>query len=202
MDHQTSPKRSLALPITLVLLTFSLIGNVFLYSQYLQNGQEDKYQTGQHIAASAARAESFYKALLLEVERMYSDDQSERIDAKFDAVSAFRSAEGVMEFIGQAHEINGTELQIDALGNYVSGIEFSIEQVGNHEGPLTAAEKTYLSSLQEALTKQHDIILKFNFDAAESRSLSIQLGNGMGWTDIADLLEQAINEHKDYTLTL
>ncbi|ANY68590.1 hypothetical protein BBD42_20510 [Paenibacillus sp. BIHB 4019] len=202
VEQQPPKKKPIALAITIVLLVCSLNGNMFLYSQYLSNIQEKKYETGQRVASDAIGAVAFYNAILPELEKLgKSTELLGRNEAKFSAGAAFRNVDHVLGFLKEAHQYNGTEFAADKLEAYFNAVQQSLAKIGGHEGALTAAEQDYLAKLQEAFHLQLEAVTAFNADALESRSLSIQIGNGYNnWLEIADKLEQAIDDHTDVKL--
>ncbi|WP_338551974.1 hypothetical protein [Paenibacillus sp. KS-LC4] len=202
VEQQPPKKKPIALAITIVLLVCSLNGNMFLYSQYLSNIQEKKYETGQRVTTDAIGAAAFYNEVLPELEKLgKSAELLERNEAKFNAGAAFRHVDHVIGYLKEAHQYKGTEFASGKLEAYFNAVQQSLGKVGGHEGALTAAEQAYLTKLGQAFSKQLEAVMGFNTDALESRSLSIQIGNGYtNWLEIADKLEQAIGEHTDARL--
>jgi|GEM_PF-2931784 hypothetical protein len=188
-DKEKQPKkRSFALPITLLLLVFSLTGNVFLYSQSLQGDQDDKFEKGQEIVEAATQAVSYYQAVL--------DDTNAILDGKTaEAGTVIRDASGVAEFLKQASSFNeDSEFDSGQIYSQMIDVSNSLAYIKQQDGTLTEQESGYLKSLQEIYSKQLDIMKQFNLASNKTRSGAIQLGAGIGWLDIARQLEQSILE--------
>lgn len=186
-EHQ-SKKRSFALPITLLLLVFSLTGNVYLYSQSLQGEQNDKYEKGLEIIDAAAKAVSYYQAVLDNTNAILEGTTAE--DG-----SVIRDASGVTGFLQQASSFDeANKFDPDHIYSYLIDVDNSLAYIKQQDGTLTEKQSGYLKSLQEIYSKQLDILNKFNLDSGKTRSGAIQIGAGIGWLDIAKQLEQSIRE--------
>lgn len=186
-EHQ-SKKRSYALPITLLLLVFSLTGNVFLYSQSLQGEQDDKFEKGSEIVEAASKAISYYQTVI--------DDTNAILEGKeFEDGSFIRDASGVTDFLRHAATI-GEEGSFDSgsIYSYMMDVDNSLAYIKENDDNLTEQEALYLKSVQGGYTKQLEILKAFNLDANKTRSGAIQIGAGIGWLDIAKKLEQSILE--------
>ncbi|ACT00877.1 hypothetical protein [Paenibacillus sp. JDR-2] len=194
-DKEQSKKRSYALPITLLLLVFSLTGNVFLYSQSLQGGQDDKYNKGLEVIGAAKKATSYYQAVL--------DDTAAILEGKTsEAGTVIRDAAGVNDFLQQAGSFD-TDNSFDSGKIYANMIDVdnSLSYIKEQDGSLTEQESAFLKALQEVYSKQLAIVKQFNFDADKTRSGAIQIGAGIGWLDIAKQLEQSIEEQSSMKLS-
>ncbi|CAM3115744.1 hypothetical protein PALU110988_02250 [Paenibacillus lupini] len=186
-EHQ-SKKRSYALPITLLLLVFSLTGNVFLYSQSLQGEQNDKYDKGIAIIGSATKASAYYQAVL--------DNAGALLDGKdTEAGTVIRNASGLVEFLQQSHSFDESKFDSDQVYDYIIDVNNSLQYINEQDGTLTEAEASYLKSLKDVYASQLAVLDQFQFEAAKSRSGSIQIGAGIGWLDIPKQLEQSISGH-------
>ncbi|WP_336771712.1 hypothetical protein [Paenibacillus sp. MMO-58] len=194
-DKEQSKKRSYALPITLLLLVFSLTGNVFLYSQSLQGGQDDKYEKGLDVIEAAKKATSYYQAVL--------DDAAAILEGKTsEAGTVIRDAAGVNDFLQQAGSFDADHpFDSGKIYAYMIDVDHSLSYIKEQDGPLTTQESAYLKALQDVYSKQLAIVKQFNFDADKTRSGAIQIGAGIGWLDIAKQLEQSIEEQSSMKLS-
>ncbi|MFD1952627.1 hypothetical protein ACFSL6_04015 [Paenibacillus thailandensis] len=196
MEHERKEKgkKPIALPVTLALLVLSLIGNVFLYSKFLQHGQDRKYDKGQEVGHAAADTASFYTAALKGIAALKeSRSQEDRAAAKFELGRAYGAyADGASRFVQLGRSLKQPEANADDIYRIMAEDEQRLSSLGNHEGPLTEDELAVLDSFQNRYTAELDIIRKFNFDAAGIRSSSIRLGAGFDWPEIAEELEGAI----------
>ncbi|MFF2481974.1 hypothetical protein [Paenibacillus sp. NPDC058071] len=185
-------KRSLALPITLVLLVFSLIGNVFFYSQYLQNKQEAKFRSGQHVIETANAAKTQYEAILTEM-KSFSELNKKGVYGPYAADGASLRAVGDTTFIAEAYAAKGEKLQeLAKVQQYFQDVRQNLDEIRTSKGPFSEWQTQYLAEKQQELMEQYGIIGKFNFEAVESRSAVIQMASGIGSFEIAEKLAAAI----------
>ncbi|WP_336787020.1 hypothetical protein [Paenibacillus sp. MMO-177] len=194
-DKEQSKKRSYAMPIALLLLVFSLTGNVFLYSQSLQGGQDDKYEKGLEVIEAAKKATSYYQAVL--------DDAAGILEGKTsEAGTVIRDAAGVNDFLQQAGSFEADNSFDPArIYAYMIDVDNSLSYIKEQDETLTEKDSAYLKALQEVYSKQLAIVKQFNFDADKTRSGAIQIGAGIGWLDIAKQLKQSIEEQSSMKLS-
>ncbi|GGG56210.1 hypothetical protein GCM10010918_06450 [Paenibacillus radicis (ex Gao et al. 2016)] len=194
MEEQAAGKRSLALPITLVLLVFSLIGNVFFYSQFLQGKQDTRYRTGQHIIETAVLTKVQYETLLNEANRLLELNELGVVPGtspgKGDLTATRSTADSA--FIAEAYLLKGEKPKVDGINTYFQQIRQSLDELHNLKQPMTEQQVANLNKIRDALNAQYEIIQKFNFDAAETRISTIQLASGIDWLELADQLEASI----------
>ncbi|MFF2090328.1 hypothetical protein [Paenibacillus sp. NPDC058174] len=194
MEEQAAGKRSLALPITLVLLVFSLIGNVFFYSQYLQGKQDTRYRTGQHIIETAVLTKVQYETLLNEANRLLELNELGVLPGasagKGDLTTIRSTADSA--FIAEAYLLKGKKPDLERVDSYFQRIRQSLDELEHLKQPMTEQQITELTKIKEALSAQYEIIQKFNFDAAETRISTIQVASGIDWLELADQLEASI----------
>lgn len=185
---QQSKKRSYAMPITLLLLVFSLTGNVFLYSQSLQGVQDDKFEKGTAIVEAASKAISYYQTVL--------DDTNAILEGKeFEDGAIIRDASGVADFLRLAgHFEEDSTYDNGQVYSYMMDVDNSLAAIKENDDTLTEQETLYLKSVQEIYSKQLAILEEFNLDADKTRGGAIQIGAGIGWLDMAKRLEQSILE--------
>ncbi|MFC4778530.1 hypothetical protein ACFO9Q_17185 [Paenibacillus sp. GCM10023252] len=192
-------KRSYALPIALMLLVFSAIGNVFLYSQVLQHKQEDSYSRGEKIFLAATEAHSFTRELREHVSALIvTNNLSDRAEIKFRTGAAYRYAEGLNTFILEGQRLEGGGEDVSGVQNpklFLDDVQKALLNIGNHEGALTEEERAYLIKLDGVLGKLNVITSQFNFDGT-SKSALIRSGNGYDWPELSKKLLQAMNDEK------
>ncbi|GLX69172.1 hypothetical protein [Paenibacillus glycanilyticus] len=190
-DKEQHPKkRSYALPITLLLLVFSLTGNVFLYSQSLQGGLDKKYDKGKDVIGAATQAVDYYQAVLDDIFALLEGKTAE-------AGTVIRDAAGVADFVQQSHSFDEEDaFDPGSIYSYMIDVDNSVAYIKQQDGKLTAEQTEYLKSVQDVYTKQLTILKEFNFDADKNRSGTIQIGAGIGWLELANQLEQSIKEHQ------
>ncbi|MUT66666.1 hypothetical protein GOM71_12075 [Paenibacillus sp. NEAU-GSW1] len=195
MEDQQAGKRTLTLPITLVLLVFSLIGNVFLFSQYLQGKQDEQLRTGQHIIETAQQAAANYNALINEAAVMLELNEKGVYTDKLQQATGAAGLDGAgaAAFIAEAKSIKGEAAENHATA-YFAEIRKTLDALHGRKEPYTEADKQSLTALRQSLESQAAIIAEFDFDAAESRSSTLQIATGIGWLELADQLETEMSK--------
>lgn len=197
MEQQQTGKRSIALPITLVLLVFSLIGNVFLYSQFLQHKQENNYETGKQIFEEASQTKQYFEQVIPELEALLQIEQPEaRLDVKFRAGAAIRYGEAVVDLTAEAQRITGQKelFNPELTQAFVTKVEKSLMTIGSHSGPLTEEERVYLLTLKESFESMSGIMSGFNMNIADNRIALIRLSSGLDWTELVEQLLPVMND--------
>ncbi|MFX3633683.1 MAG: hypothetical protein ACE3K5_13015 [Candidatus Pristimantibacillus sp.] len=164
-----------------------------------------KYQTGQDIVAAAKNANSYYEKMIEHMDGisgimelndlgiLNEDSPTSGAGSPEYIGSTYEDIEGVLNFIEEYHKFNGTPYDKNKLYNYLSYTENELQLIIEQRKPSTESQKKYVTSLKEKLVKQQEIIKRFNLDAEGSRAASIQLASGIGWLDIAEQLEQELN---------
>lgn len=197
MGPQQMGKRSIALPITLVLLVFSLIGNVFLYSQFLQHKQENNFETGQKIYAAAVQSKQYFEELIPQLDALLQSEQLEtRLETKFLIGRALQKGQALVELAAEAEQIAGKSEKRDTEQSlqYVNEIEEALQAIGNYPGPLKEEERAYLLSLKGSFENMAGIMEGFNTNISENRVAIIRLSSGLEWIDLVEKIQQAMSE--------
>ncbi|MGM0880652.1 MAG: hypothetical protein ACQEXQ_06360 [Bacillota bacterium] len=196
MGQQQTGKRSIALPITLVLLVFSLIGNVFLYSQYLQNKQQNNFETGQKIYAAAVQSKEYFEELIPQLDAFLQSNQLEtRAEPKFLAGKASQKGQAFINLMTEAELIAGKSEKRDAEQalKYVNEVEEALRAIGNDPGPLKEEERAYLLALKGSLEEMARIMGSFNTNIGDNRAAVIRLSSGLEWIGLVEKLQQVMS---------
>ncbi|ASS66011.1 MULTISPECIES: hypothetical protein [unclassified Paenibacillus] len=172
-------KRSYALAVTLVLLTASLIGNVFLFSLHLQDKQQDRVDKGKAILQSmggTSRSLSNLEALLSAMEEASG---AERDKAIYDAGAMFLGQSGSFLTLMDS----GKEFSADAStwpAEYKKTAVAFMDRAGKDIVSGTKEDKARLAQTAKELTRLLGGV-DFSIDSKE-RALTIQADKG--WPDI------------------
>ncbi|RCW51300.1 hypothetical protein [Paenibacillus prosopidis] len=196
MGQQQTGKRSIALPITLVLLVFSLIGNVFLYSQFLQNKQQNNFETGQKIYAAAVQSKQYFEELIPLLDALLQSNQLEtRAETKFLAGKASQKGQAYFNLMTEAELIAGKSEKRDAEQalKYVNEVEEALQAIGNNPGTLKEEERAYLVALKGSLEEMARIMDSFNTNIGENRVAVIRLSSGLEWIVLVEKLQQVMS---------
>lgn len=197
--EQKQPRRSWFAPIMLVLLTLSLMGNVFLYSGSIHEKQDERVQRGFTIIESGNNAKQHIDSVLNNVRLMLDNDTiPTRLLAKSSLILAFKNEKDLVTFIEEA-EVSSSEPFTFAdrtAETYMSQVEASLIEVANHEGPLTEAERNYLSLIEGQYAQMQAIIANFDLSTiSKGTALTIQAGGK--WVAMGKNLLEIMNEPDD-----
>lgn len=197
MEKQKAGKRPIALPITLVLLVFSLIGNVFLYSQYLQNKQQNNYEIGQTVIEKLTESRLYAQEMMKAIDGLaQSSTQAERYGLAYQIGRAATLGYSVSELMmeaGQLSEGDGASGAEEAEA-YVNAAAAKLTGVAHQVGKLSDNDQEQLAALKADFEEMEHALGGFNYAIGENRTASIRLASGYEWVDIANKVRQVINE--------
>lgn len=192
-------KRPIFTPVVLILLTFSLIGNVFLYSKTLQDNQKARVAQGTEILQSGNAAKAFLDTAAAQTEALAAASAvAPRMTAKSKLLAAYGQASAVTDFIGEAEDVNGKPFAVAkrSASEFMDQTLAALEAVGNHEGPLTDGEKSYLTALLQVFKAGQQDLSAFNHDTVnQEQSLAVLVDKA--WPPLAGKLLAQMNEPAD-----
>lgn len=196
MNEQPAAKRSWFAPVMLLLLVFSLIGNVVLYSTKLVNDQAGREREGERIIRSAWDARAHADALIAALQALLnSEDASARIQAKQAIGFAFEHAGGLIYLVDTAlpRYDSASAVQSRSAAQFIESIESALSAMGNQASKLTAAGEAYVSQLIETYTQMQTELATFPYTELTTQN-ALRAENGDGWVGIAGKLLIALNE--------
>ncbi len=184
------------MPVLLLLLVVSFTGNILLVSKRVSDDQEDRVQRGLAIIADGKQAKLHIDAVLTNVDAMLGSgsDISRRLAAKGALGAAFKQADEVIRFMGEAQKISGKSFpstKRDAA-SFFGEAERSMLQLGNHDGPLTAPEQAYLQMMKQVYEQLKTDLAPFEYKTV-SRDIGLTVQTGGAWVDMASRMQEAIN---------
>jgi hypothetical protein len=198
LEQQPASKRSIALPITMLLLVFSLIGNVFLYSQFLQHKQEKRLERGQNIYSYAIASIDYAERLSAQSTALAaSHSLAERAQLKYEAGQAAGGGESMILLAEAAEELAASETAVTASGfeSFIGKVDEQVRASGNDEGALSAEERQSLQELAQALDAISELLRNtFNEGIADNKAALIRLSTGLGWLENMPRLQQLVEE--------
>ncbi|MGG1635827.1 hypothetical protein MHH56_20260 [Paenibacillus sp. FSL K6-3182] len=197
MEPQQTGKRSIALPITLVILVFSLIGNVFLYSQFLQNKQENNYVKGQKIFKAAIGSKDYIEKMLPQLDALLqSKTLDERYAIAFLSGQAAASGHALVEFTAEAASVNAEPEKInkELTSAYVTDVDKGLQTIGHYDGALNETDAAYIQGLKSAFETISGIMSGFNANIGESRIAIIRLSSGLEWAQLVEQMQAVMKE--------
>lgn len=190
MKEELQQKRTYTVPILLVIIVSLAILCILFYSKNLLNQQTDKTEAGKRLAEKYAYAQS-YAALLREGAALMlnATNEADRLKAKEKLGEARFGLNDTGSLIGDAMRIGSgaTDEQVaealkafrDVLGDPAN----VLNAVGEHEGPLTDAEKAALTAAAEAGEKADAALAGFRAPSGDGAYRI--MADGGEWIDAA-----------------
>ncbi|MBD3917949.1 hypothetical protein H8B09_04220 [Paenibacillus sp. PR3] len=194
MEKETPKKRSYTVPILLVLLTFSLIGNVFFYSQDLQNGQDTKQRDGQSIINHGLAAKAHVDAALDALNGLASSTSADRAAKLYDLGQASASQVDLAFFIDDArrHTLS-PPIKDEQSEKALQALNSQFAAIGTITGELTAEDKQSIQSMQALYSKLKKQLASFKLESGD-KLVEMSVLTGGNWVDTGLALEQAVVE--------
>ncbi|GMK40078.1 hypothetical protein PCCS19_31330 [Paenibacillus sp. CCS19] len=199
MEMETPKKRSFTVPVLLILLTFSLIGNVFFYSQNLQNGQDKKQSDGQAIINHGLAAKAHVDAALNALGGFETSTTADRAALLYKLGQASAGQADLFKFIEDArtHTVSPSITDEDSL-KALQALNSQFAAIGAMTGELAAADKEAIQSLQSLYAKLKDQLASFQLESGD-KLVEMSVLTGGSWVDSGLALEQAIVEAQSHT---
>ncbi|MFB9325489.1 hypothetical protein ACFFSY_06090 [Paenibacillus aurantiacus] len=198
MAERNSPKRSYFVPVLLLLLVVSLTGNVILYTKTIVHAQDERAERGEAIINAGYQTKQHIADVLHTIELLTSNaDIASRLQTKSRLADAFDDRPEVEYFFTEAEVSNGKPLAtgVRTPKDFLASVEQALEQVGNHEGELTAGEKEYLEQLGGIYAKLKQTASELIYDGeVPKRDEALTAQADKRWIDIAASLSAIMNE--------
>lgn len=190
MKEELQQKRTYTVPILLVIIVSLAILCILFYSKNLLNQQTDKTEAGKRLAEKYAYAQS-YAALLREgsEQMLNATTESDRLQAKEKLGEARFGLNDTGSLIGDALRIrsgSSDEEIRQALQPFASALgspDNALNAVGEHEGPLTDAEKAALAAAAEAGRKAEEALARYRVPSGDGAYRI--MADGGEWIDAA-----------------
>lgn len=198
MEKETAGKRSWPLAVTMMLLLFSLIGNVLLLTKYMQHNQDEKVRAGEEIYEALVQSRDYFESMngmLTELEELLESDESHvRIAAAYVADAALHNGQSLSKLMEHADKLSDQTLgQAEETANaYVNGIHDQLNRISSESGALSEQDRHYLSDIRNSYEEMTVIMESFHFRIEGIRSAMIRLSGGYDWLEIAEELHQAL----------
>ncbi|RAP76717.1 hypothetical protein [Paenibacillus montanisoli] len=202
MEEQ-KPKRPIFTPIVLILLTFSLIGNVFLYARSLQHGKDQRIERGMTILQSGKETKLHFEQVTSGLDDLLNhEDMPTRLAAKSLLIAAYNKSSAVTAFIKEAETSNGTPFASSNrnAATFLEQAEKSLQALGNHTGPLTDEERSYLKTLLAVNQACATAMASFKHDTiSDTTAMTIQVDKA--WVQSAQKLAEQMNKPANVIFT-
>jgi hypothetical protein len=189
--HEEAPRRGWFAPIVLLLLVLSLIGNVYLYSEKLQDGKAERKEQGRSIIVQAMDAHSMIQGIGNRLETIATTESLEtRMIQKQELARLMQHGQNTIgSLIAQADGRGGRapleEADMQAVHSFLTSAGAAMIAIGNHADPLTAEEAAYVAMLQDSFVALEEISVRFDFVAEPTEMMALQAAGGGEWVEIA-----------------
>jgi len=195
---QQPDKRPLALPITLLILVLSVMGNVLLYTKNIEHSQNQSQKEGKAVFTSFEKARdvlNYWSGLADEAKALPADSSDEaRLTSRYLAEAMERGKEPL-----EALFVKASELEEAAFANapadfdaYIDKYREPIKAIGDGSGSLTDAEHAALDAAKSSFAELDGMLAEFHFTGADDRNVLLRLSGGHDWLPIAEKLHKAI----------
>ncbi|RJX38270.1 hypothetical protein D3P09_19615 [Paenibacillus pinisoli] len=202
MEQQQNGKRSWALPITLVLLVFSLMGNILLYTKHIEHTRSNTELTGETIFQGFKDGQeqvARWSASMGEIGQYASSEPAlARLTAAHLADSIQGDRDGLTVLMEQAAAIDASVYgeASEAYRAYEEKLTGELRVIGAGSGPITEAEQGAIVEVQSSFVNLAEILSAFHYAMEGDRNSMFRLSGGHDWIEIAAELQKAI---KSYT---
>lgn len=199
-NKQPSGKRSIALPVTLLLLVMSVMGNVLLYTKNIEHARGQSEEDGLAIYSGfeQARDELAYWSKLAAgaAEEGAADAGANRARAGFLAESMDRSEIGISALFVKASEQDKVRFAEapQAYDDFVASHREALERIEAADGSLSESERSALEAAVSDFAELDAILSEFHFTGKDNSSVLIRLSGGHDWLDLADQMLAAVRK--------
>jgi hypothetical protein len=192
VELETKKKRSYTVPVLLILLTFSLIGNVFLFSQHLQSGQDTKQADGRAIINHGLAAKAYVDTVLNVLNELEASSAANRPALLYKLGQASANQVDLLFFIDDARRHTITpSLTDEGLTNALQALNGKLAAIGGMAGELTAENKQAIQALQTLYKKLKEQLSSFKLESGD-KLVEMSVLAGGSWVDIGLALEKSI----------
>ncbi|RIX54119.1 hypothetical protein D3P08_07690 [Paenibacillus nanensis] len=198
MDQHEQKKRPIALPVTLLLLVMSLMGNVLLYTKHIEHTRGNAEETGQDIVKAFMSSQfdlEYWSKFAEDISALAVEDgDAARKRAVHFADALLHSGDnGLSEIIRIAHDIDDDRFADapEAYTLYMNQLIARLNAIGEGSGPLNPDEHKAVANMLQSFTGLTEPIAAFPYAAEGSRNALIRIAGGHDWLDLADKLQES-----------
>lgn len=201
MENKQPPaKRPIALPVTLLLLVMSVMGNVLLYTKNIEHTRGQAEEEGLAIFSGFERARDelvFWSGLAGQAASQTAGDAGAgRASAGFLAESMARSEGGLGYLFDKAGEMDQDRFA-DARQSYdafVASRSEALSRIKTADGLLSVNDRDWLAGTSGEFAELDAIASEFHFTGKDSSSVLIRLSGGHDWLDVIEKLLVSIRK--------
>lgn len=201
--QEQKKKRPIFTPVVLLLLTMSLMGNVALYTKKIQNDHDKKVSRGNTIIQSGNESKKFFaNVAATATDLLQKQDVPSRLADKSKLLAAFQETPQVIQFIKEAETSNGqtTEKGKKDATAILHATESTLIELGNHDGPLSTNEISYLQALIKTYQTCSETMQSFDHDTwSDTNALTILVDKE--WVDMGMKLSVTLSDSSVLAVT-
>ncbi|GGD71521.1 hypothetical protein [Paenibacillus nasutitermitis] len=195
MEEQQT-KRHIFTPIVLVLLVFSLIGNVYLITKLMHHDQDKRVSRGLAVINAGNEAKLHVESVQYNVKELLDqNDIAGRISSKTALQAAFKQAQSLNTLVNEANESSKEPITFTkrTSATFLSQVEQSTGMIGNHEGALSESERSYLKQVEEWYAQLQAALSTFDEDTlSEIAAQTILVDDS--WVKMTQKLQSIMDE--------
>ncbi len=201
MNQTETKKPSWALLVALLLLVFSLIGNMFLLAKNIQYKQDDKIRAGKEIYNTMAFNKDFFEGAVVqfaELEKLMEQDElSARIVAGVIAAEVKHNEQQVKRFMSLASEyaVDKFAQAEDKAAAYMNSIQVQLLEMSKQEEKLNEQDRKQLLAMKQSSEQMIELFSNFYFEVEDNSSVMLRLAGGFEWLDIAGAFQQELDAY-------
>lgn len=189
-------KRSYTVPVLLVVVTLLSTLCIMFYSTSLLHNQREKTESGQRLAEGYNYAIMFADRLLGGAQGLVkAKSEAGRLDAKEQlgaaAVAGGEAADFLVEALPYYLKRDPTDAEKKTIRDSMNSVIKKIDNAAEHGGPLTADERSYLSSIAGTAANMAEALKRFRPPSGEAGYRQMQTGGE--WVEAAQAFDALLN---------
>lgn len=198
MEQKKSGKRPLALPITLILLVMSLMGNVLLLTKNMEHSRGEAFEEGESIFQGFAQSRIDlinWSQSASEIESLSPSDAAiARLYAKHWAEATDKDGDGLYKLMVYANRLSADVFPDSAAiySSYQKKLREELLMIASGNGSLHDGELQLLAGLKASIAELSELLETFHYGMEGDRNAYIRLSAGHDWLDIAEELQKTL----------
>lgn len=188
----------MALPIMLVLLVMSLMGNILLMTKNIEHSRGNEVEAGEVVYDGFVQSRDHLAVWSGYMDQVVAPKGGEaslsRLSASHLASLVASDEGGLSVLMASSAEIGGAEYA-DAAQQYEGFRKKLAEElaaIGNGNGPLQGSELEKISAVQALFVQLTEQLGQFHYEMEGDRNSLIRLSAGHDWLEIAKELQKTV----------
>jgi len=197
-EKEQSGKRSLALPITLLLLVMSVMGNVLLSTKNIGYTRDQTVDEGRAVFTQLEKGKSdlaYWSRLAGEaVASPAAENGIGRVTAAYLSESIARGEAHLGSLLDTAEklDVSAFEGAAGAYADFMADRKEKLAAIGAGSGPLADAERAALEGSKTSFEEMEELLTEFHYAGSDNKNVLIRLAGGHDWLPIAAKLRDAV----------